>query len=165
MKNEIIALIILLVAFLFVATLGPPDPKEFASNQSASNYSNLMFNYEIIRYPTGAEIVSSNDNVSLGFVTDPWNIKFGIVPGNGSYEQRFVSIKNNKAIASRIIMKTYGNITPFVNFSSSDFLLDSGQSSAIEISLYTGSAPFGNYSGEIDVISKTPKYGFLGALT
>lgn len=152
--------------FLFVATLEPAQPKELVSEQTISNYSNLLFDYKIMSYPTGAEIVPyTGDNIDIGIVSDPWNIKFGIIPGNGSYGKRYISIKNSKGVPSRIELRAYGNISPLINFSANDFVLNQNQSSAIEVSLYTDSAGFGNYSGEIDVISKTPKYGFLGALT
>lgn len=164
MKNEIIILIIILTVFLFVATIEPSEPKEFVNEKTVLNYSNLLFDYKIIKYPTYAEIVPyKGENIDLGIVTDPWNIKFGIIPGNGSYEKRYVSIKNSKESSSRIKLKTYGNITPLVNFSRNEFILNENESAAIEVILYTDSAEFGNYSGEIDVILKTPKYDLLEA--
>jgi hypothetical protein len=166
MKNEIIIFIIILIAFLFVANLDPPGPNEFVNEKNISNYSNFLFDYKIIKYPTSAEIVPyTGENIDLGIVTDPWNIKFGTIPGNGSYEKRYVSIKNSKEISSRIKLKAYGNISPLVNFSRNDFILNENESSVIEVTLYTESAEFGNYSGEIDVILKTPKYDLLAALT
>lgn len=164
LKNEIIIAIVILVLFLFVATLEPSDPREMTNEKNISNYSNLFFDYKIIRYPTSVEIVpETEENINLGIVTDPWNIKFGIIPGNGSYAKRYVSINSNDGY-SKIKLKAYGNITPLLNFSKNDFNLNGNESIAVEINLYTNSAEFGNYSGEIDVIIKIPKNELLKVL-
>lgn len=166
LKKEIIIFAIILIFFLFfIATQEPSEPKEFVTDKTILNYSNLFFNYKIIRYPTSVEIVSPlKENVTIGFVTDPWNLNFGIVPGNGSYVKRFIGITNLKEKYNKIKLKTYGNIAPLVNFSKNDFVLNENESVAIEVNLYTDTAEFGNYSGEIDVIVKVSKYDLLKLL-
>jgi hypothetical protein len=161
---EIIAFVIILFIYLFIIAIQEPaEPTEFVTNKTILNYSNLFFTYKIIKYPTNVEIVSPlKGNVTLGFVTDPWNLNFGIVPGNGSYVKRFISVTNLKEKYNKIKLKTYGNITLLVNFSKNDFVLN--ESAAIEVNLYTDTAEFGNYSGEIDVIIKVPKYDLLKVL-
>jgi hypothetical protein len=166
LKKEVTIAIIILIIFLFIATLDPFEPTDLVNEKTISNYSNLFFDYKIIRYPTSAEIVPvTEENINLGIVTDPWNIKFGIIPGNGSYVKRYINIKNMNENFSKITLKTYGNITPLVNFSKNDFDLSGNESVAVEANLYTESAEFGNYSGEIDVIIKTPKYDLLKIIT
>jgi hypothetical protein len=103
--------------------------------------------------------------VTLGFVTDPWNLKFGIVPGNGSYIRRYINIKNSNEKYDKIKLKVFGNISPLVNFSRNEFVLNENESAVIEVRLKTDSAEYGNYSGEIDLIVKVPKYDFLRILT
>jgi hypothetical protein len=165
LRNEVVAFIVVLAIFLFIATQEPSEPRELVNDKTVSNYSNLLFDYKILRYPTSVEIVSiSEENINLGIVTDPWNIRFGSVPGNGSYVKRFISIKSSNSNYSKIRLKAYGNITPLVNFSKNDFALNGNESSAVEVALYTDSAELGNYTGEIDVIAKTPKYEFLKIL-
>jgi len=165
LKKEITVAIVILIIILFVATLGPAGPTELTSEKTITNYSNLFFDYKIIRYPTSAEIVSSTEeNINLGIVTDPWNIKFGVIPGNGSSVRRYINVNNNGNFG-KIKLRTYGNITPLVNFSKNDFTLNGNESAAIEVNLFTESVEFGNYSGEIDVIVKVPKYDLLKIIT
>ena len=164
MKKEIIIFALLLIVFLIFITREPPEPKEFVNDKVILNYSNLFFNYKIIRYPTSVEVLPLEKNINIGMVTDPWNLKFGSVPGNGSSIKRYISITNLKEKYNKIKLRTYGNITPIVNFTEKDFILNQNESAAIEVNLYTDSVEYGNYSGEIDVIIKIPNYDFLKIL-
>ena len=163
MKKEIIIFAIVIIIFLFfIATLEPPEPKEIIINKTFLNYSNLFFNYKIIRYPTNVEIVSPlESNLIIGIVSDPWNLNFGVIPGNGSYVTRYAGITNLKEKFNKIKLKAYGNITPLVNFNKNNFVLEENTSTAVEVNLFSNYTAFGNYSGEIDVIIKVPKYNFL----
>lgn len=164
-KDSIIFIIIVIIFLLFILTIEPPKPKEFVNDKAVLNYSNALFDYKIMRYPTSIEIGSPEDgNVNLGFVTDPWNLKFGVIPGNGSYVRRYVNIKNSKEKYSLINLEAYGNISSMINFSKNNFVLNENESAAVEIDLYTNSSEPGNYSGEIDIIIKVPKYDFLDVL-
>lgn len=168
LKREFLflAVVVILILFLLIITAEPSAPKDFVKEMTVSNYSNIFFNYKMIRYPTEVEIApAEEENVNLGFVTDPWNLKFGGVSGNGSYVKRYINVKNSKEEYAKIKLKAYGNIAPLVNFSKSDFVLNENESTAIEVTLYTDSAEYGNYSGEIDVIIKTPRNDLFKALT
>ncbi|MFH1228917.1 MAG: hypothetical protein V1678_00645 [Candidatus Aenigmatarchaeota archaeon] len=166
MKNAAITIAIIVVVFLLIASMGPFEPKEFVNEKEVLNTSSILFNYKIIRYPTSGEIISFNgDNIGLGVVTDPWNIKFGSVLGNGSTIKRYISIKNSQEKYSRISLKAYGNITSLVKFSKNNFVLTENESSAVEIVFDTGNSSYGNYTGEIDVVFKTPKYDLLQIFT
>jgi hypothetical protein len=167
LKKEIVIFIIaLIILFFFIATIEPPEPKELVNDKVILNYSNVLFDYKIIRYPTSAEIVPiSEKNINIGFVTDPWNLKFGVTPGNGSYITRYIAITNLKEKYNKINLKAYGNVTPLVNFSKNNFVLNENESVAIEVKFNTDSAELGNYTGEIDIIIKVPKYDFLRVLT
>jgi len=160
-----ILLMILFIAFLFIVTKqGPPEPKDFIYNKTVVNYSTLFFSYEIVRYASSVEIVpveNIGENVVIGFVTDPWNIGFGIVPGNGSFATRTIELTNKEDKNNEIILKAYGNISPLVAFSKNNFVLKPKESVSVDIFLYTQGFEAGNYSGEIDVISKKPIYNFL----
>lgn len=168
LKKEVILIIIaaILIIFLFIVTIEPPEPKDFVIDKVVLNYSNAFFNYKTVRYPTSVSIVpSQEENFDIGFVTDPWNLKFGVAPGNGSYIKRFINVKNLNEGYNKISLKVYGNITPLVNFSKNNFILNENESTVVEVGLYTESAKIGNYTGEIDIIIKTPKYDFLKTLT
>lgn len=168
LKKEFVVFVIvlILVIFLLIATMEPPEPKEFVNDRTVSNYSNIFFNYKLIKYPTSVEIASvGTENVNIGFVIDPWNLKFGVAPANGSSIKRYINIRNLEEDYNKIKLKVYGNISPLVNFSKNDFTLNKNESVAIEVTLYTDSAESGNYSGEIDVIIKTPKNDLFKILT
>jgi hypothetical protein len=161
LKKEIViaVIIIVLVMFLFISTIEPPEPKDFVNDKTILNYTNIFFNYKIIRYPTSAEIVpTSGGNVNIGMVTDPWNLKFGSLPGNKSFIKRYIGVTNLNEKYNKINLKVYGNITPLVNFSKNSFVLNENESTVVEVNLYSDSANLGNYSGEIDIIIKVPKY-------
>lgn len=163
MRRELIIIAAVLIIFLILASADPLVPGEIG-NSNLSNYSNLLFSYQIMRYSTDVQIVPYSDNINVGVVSDPWNLRFGIIPGNGSYEKRYINISSLGA-TSRITMKTYGNISDLVSFSSNNFILNPGKSISIEVLLNTSSATFGVYTGEIDVISKTPLNSMFGSLT
>ena len=163
----IVVLILLVVAFLFIFSKDPPAPEEFIKNRSVENYSTFFYNYEILRYPSSVEIMpieNINETVVLGFVTDPWNINFGIIPSNGSYVIRTIEVSNKEERNNEIILKVYGNISPLVVFSRNNFVLKPDEKASIEIFLYSKDFEPGNYSGEIDVLSKKAIYNFLSII-
>ena len=163
----IFVLVLVIVAFLFIFSKEPPTPEGFVTNRSVENYSTFFYNYEIVRYPSSVEIMSVEnitETVILGFNTEPWNINFGIIPGNGSYATRTIRVSNKEDSDTEIILRTYGNISPLVVFNSNNFILKPGENSSIDISLYTKDSDPGNYSGEIDVLSKKPIYNFLSII-
>jgi hypothetical protein len=164
-KNIIILAIIAAAIFLFLITRDPSDPKEFVKEKNITDYSNAFFYYKIIRYPTNIEIIQPQENVNLGIATDPWNLNFGSIPGNGSYVKRYVSVTNLNEKYNKIRLKPYGNITSLLNFSKNDFTMNENESTVVEVTLNTNNAEIGNYSGEIDAIIKVPKYDFLSVLT
>ncbi len=134
----------------------------FVTNKTVVNYSTLLFNYEIARYPSSVEItiIDVNETV-LGFVTDPWNLNFGMIPGNGSFVKRNIELANTDEKDIKIILKAYGNISSLVVFSKNNFILKPGEKVSIDIFLYSKNFEPGNYSGEIDVIAQKDIYNFL----
>jgi hypothetical protein len=163
----VLVLIIAVVAFLFIFSKEPPAPEEFVNNKTIENYSTFFYNYEILRYPSNVEIMpieNTNENVVLGFVTDPWNINFGIIPGNGSYATRTIEISNKEERNNEITLNVYGNISPLVVFSKNRFVLKPNEKASIEVFLYSKDSEPGNYTGEIDILSKKPIYNFLSII-
>ena len=155
----------LIIVFLFIYSNSrePSEPKEFVKNKTFTNFSNVFFSYEITRYPSNVEImpIKQVNNTLIGLVTDPWNINFGIIPGNGTYVKRNIELTNLKERESKIVLKTYGNISPLVSFSKNDFIIKPNEKVSIDIFLFSNETEPGNYSGEIDVIAKKPIYNFL----
>lgn len=159
----IASVVVIICSFIFTNLQEPPEPKEFVKNKTFANYSTLFFNYEITRYPSSVEIksIKLNETTIIGFVTDPWNINFGIIPGNGTFVKRNIELTNLKDKDSKIILKTYGNITPLVSFSKNNFILHTKEKVSIDVFLFSNKTEIGNYSGEIDIIIQKPIYNFL----
>jgi hypothetical protein len=163
----IVVLILFVVAFLFIFSKEPSEPEIFVKNRTVENYSTFFFNYEILRYPSSVEIMpieDINETVVLGFVTDSWNLNFGIIPGNGSYVTRTIQVANKEEVDNEVFLRVYGNITPLVAFSRNSFILKPDEKASIEIFLYSKNSEPGNYSGEIDILSKKPIYNFLSII-
>jgi hypothetical protein len=163
----ILALIVLIVLVFGYSAGGPSEPKDYVSNKTYSNYSNILYSYDILRYPSSVEIIDldlKKENVTLGFVTDSWNINFGVIPGNGTYVRRNIELTNRKDSPSKIELRAYGNISTHVSFSQNDFILNPGDKASIDIYLFSNSTNSGNYTGEIDVIAKKAIYNFFPIL-
>jgi hypothetical protein len=167
MKRKKWPLYLVLIIFMAAAAiflLNNKTQEESVINKTVLAYSDLFFDYEVTKYESGAEVTgiySSNKNLTLGVVVDPWNIEFGSIPTGNNTGTRFISLENLKEKESKVSFKVYGNISPFVDFSRNNFILHSNEKTMVEASFYTNSSKIGNYSGEIDVIIKTPKYDFL----
>jgi len=139
------------------------EPKEIVENMTFITNSDLFFDYEVTKYPTKVEITSTKfleEGGLIGVVVDPWNLNFGIVPTGGSSVKRQIELFNTKEKAGKISFKVYGDISPLVSFSDNDFIIHENENLTVMIYLNTGNL-IGNYSGEIDVVAKKPKYKFL----
>ncbi|MEM5790804.1 MAG: hypothetical protein QXP77_02030, partial [Candidatus Aenigmatarchaeota archaeon] len=96
-------------------------PREFVKNQTFEIYENPFFIFERARYPSNVEIVKEREEgMLLGFVTDPWNLNFGIIPVGG-YGTRSVNLFNSEPSKVKINIKAYGKIKPLVKFEESSF--------------------------------------------
>jgi len=163
-KINLILIIFSFTALFLLLTNLPYQPKSFVQNKTFEKHSDLFFNYEIIRFPTSAEVSPYQPNqqkLSLGVVVDPWNLNFGRIPSGKNFATRFIDLSNLKEKDAKVIFKVYGNISPFVNFSKNNFILKPNESVTVEVKFYAEKAEIGNYAGEIDVIVKRPKYDFL----
>ncbi len=161
---KVFALIPLMLIFMAAAAvLSVPSPTgRLLDNQTVEFDENALFTYEISRYSSRVEI---SNNLSLGFSLDPWNLNFGIVPKGGNMGRRFLTLQNSEDIPAKVQLKSYGNISPMIEFSDNNFLLlkEAPQSITITLNTTKDTLP-GNYSGEIDIIVKKPKYGFVKRL-
>ena len=167
MKTEtkifLIASLFSIIFLFFIINLQePPEPKEFVKNKTFTNYSTLFFNYKIIRYPSSVEIEPEEENETLlGFVTDSWNLNFGIIPGDGSFIKRNIEIANLEEVNIKIILKVYGNMSSLIFFRKNNFVLKPNERAVVDVFLFTNDTLQGNYSGEIDLIAQKPIYNFL----
>jgi hypothetical protein len=164
MNKEVVLFVIVVAAIIFYVgyAQGPEEPTSFVDNKTVSNYSTLLFDYEIVRYPSNAEIKQiDSEGIVLGFVTDPWNINFGVNPGNGSYSTRTIKVANKEDKDIKMMLRPYGNISDKIVFDKNDFVLKPNESASINIIFQSRNYEPGNYSGEIDLIAKKAIYNFL----
>jgi len=154
---------ILVVVFLMFSLIEyVPMPREYVMNMTYKEYANVLYKYEIMMYPSRAEVTyvgPEQERIGVGVVTDPWNLNFGSVPMGGSYS-RYVDLTNIGEKDAKVIFRVYGNITPFVGFSKDNFILHPKESISVKIT-FKSSDEVGNYTGRIDRIVKIPKYDFL----
>jgi hypothetical protein len=163
-KWPIYLILAIAVATIIIVLLNNKSQPELVANRTVVTYSDLLFDYEVTKYESKAEVTGiypSNKNLTLGVVVDPWNMEFGSIPYGDNTDTRFISLENLKEKESKVIFNVYGNISPFVEFNKNDFILHSNEKTMVEASFHANSSKIGNYSGEIDVMVKTPKYNFL----
>jgi hypothetical protein len=163
-KWPIYLILAIVTATIIIVLLNNRSQPEFVANRTVLTYSDLLFDYEVTKYESRAEVTGvypSNKNLTLGVVVDPWNMEFGSIPYGNNTGTRFVSLENLKEKESKVSFVVYGNISHFVDFSKNNFILHSNETTMVEANFHANSSKIGNYSGEIDVMIKTPKYNFL----
>ena len=154
-------LVLIISLYVFITLNYPEQKEEFVKNKTITNYSDLLFHYNVIKYPSNVSVTRLEENVTLGFVTDEWNLNFGMVPVNLSYAKRFIMIKNSEEKSQKISFEVHGSIKPLVVFNKNNFVLSKDETEEVEVYLFTNSTKVGNYSGEIYVKIQKPKYDFL----
>lgn len=150
MKKNTAILFSVIVIFIFVLTI--------------SSSEESLFDFDILRYSSSAEVaapVAANETLTIGFDIDTTNLNFGVIPGNGSFSKRFINMTNEIDKFVKISLEARGKIAPYVNFSMNDFFLKGNERAVIIAYFYTTGAEAGNYSGEIVVTIKKPKYDFV----
>jgi len=126
------------------------------------NTDKIFYTFELENeYETKVSIIEQQNtsDIFLGITTD--NLEFGVMPRE-SVSKRFLNLTNNDDTDYKIILISKGNITPFVNFEKNDFILHKDET--VKITVFLNSSPvvnLGNYTGEIYVISKRPRFLFL----
>jgi hypothetical protein len=156
-------LILVIITIIFVGWDYFAVPKQFVSNQTFVKSSDSFFSYEITKYPSNVEIIAQSEEqkLKIGFVTDTWNLNFGIIPVGGRVV-RHLNISNSEKNEVKVILKVYGTITPLISFSENNFILLPEESVSIDIFLNTTERTIPeNYTGEIDITIKRPNSNFL----
>lgn len=156
--------ILIIITIVFVGWDYFSTPKQFVQNQTFAKSSDPFFSYEITKYPSNVEIIPAQyeeQKLKIGFVTDTWNLNFGIIPVTGR-GARHLKISNSEKIRVKANFKVYGDINSLISFNKNDFILSPNESVPIDIFLNTTEKTRPrNYTGEIDVIIKKPNFDFL----
>ncbi len=151
-KSRIAIIIIAAFAVCLLAISWPtvPEPGKVVSIKTTETYPQLLFTFDIIRYPSSAEISDiSSGNISLAFNITPGSIDFGTVPPMGT-SRRQINLSSRQGISQKIAIKTRGNLSGLVSASDEDFILNSSKDVSLIFS--AGNMTPGMYTGEIDVI-------------
>ena len=156
LRKKITLIVLTAALVLFIAGIQRPA----LTGESVD--SNLLFNYEIVKYPSSAEIVPAipGKNITIGVDISPDNLNFGKIPGNGSISTRFINVTNLDADA-KLYLEAVGSIKPYVIFDRNYFDLKSNEKVDITLYFNTTNAAIGNYSGYIYLVVERPKYDFL----
>jgi hypothetical protein len=164
LKLALTFLAAVLIVLIISLSSQQTEPKKFVANRTFLTRSDLFFSYETTKYPSGAQVAvaqPTQERLTIGVATDPWSLNFGIIPYGDNFGTRYVDLINKKDRDVKVSLKTYGNITPFVNFSKNNFFLHPNENITIKAQFYATSAKIGNYSGQIDITVQRPKYDFL----
>lgn len=144
-----------------VLSEGNPEPMEFANKEISESSESILFLIDRVRYPAKAAIIPMdpmNSTMRLGISPETYELNFGIMPPNITV-RKFINLQNNENSRVKICVITYGDIKPMVSIKESDIIMDGGGSSTVEVAF--NASMIGNYAGEINVISRKPKYGVL----
>ena len=163
LKIAVVVVVLIIICTLCALFLfnGPPPPKDFVMNRTFETHENLLFVYEMTRYPSDVEVTNPEEDILLGVTVDPWNLGFGIIP-KGSYERRFLNLVNLEENNVKVGINPYGDIAPMISFNKNNFILRANESITVDVILRTTNTTVtGNYTGEIDIIIVKPKYDFL----
>lgn len=136
--------------------------KEFVKNKTIEISHGLLFIYQIVKYPTRVEVLEKGEKY-VGMEGDPWNLNFGVLPV-GINGKRFINLANHDEYTVKVSIVAYGNISRMVSFDRDELKLNPGEELRVTALLNTSLSSPGNYTGEIDVVTKKAKYPFLNPL-
>ena len=170
MENKILLKAAVAIVFLAIAVTGyliladnTPQPTDSVLVMKRQQMDTLFFTKVVDRIPTKAAIVLpnlENETLKVGVSADKNELNFGVVIQNMSVT-KFLNI-NNKDVTVKECVVSYGSIGPLIKVPEKEFVLSTGESKMVSLE-FSGSE-LGNYTGEVDVITKKPKYGFLDIL-
>lgn len=163
-KKILLVLLVLLVILLgFLISEFSSTPKEFVTELTTSRSEDLFFTYEITKYPSYVEIVQyrPESDILIGVSVDPWDLNFGIL-SNVTRGRKYLILSNLEGENAKISLKSYGNISSMITFEKNDFIIHKNENMTITVFIKPlDTTKPGNYTGEVDVIAKIPKYDFM----
>jgi hypothetical protein len=166
MKKKIMIILLIILLFFLISLIfyEPKVKTNFVKNLTVEKTEDLFFVYETVMYPSNVEIIKlgkDRSNISVGITGEPWNLNFGFVP-IGVESRRFINLANYKEEKYKVEIQAYGNISPIISFDKNNFVLNKGDELKITVLLNsTLSTKTGNFTGEIDIVSKGAKFQFL----
>jgi hypothetical protein len=155
-----LAIAIILIVFIIKGPI-PTHTQELESTEKIEHYDSLLYDIAVKRYLSNAIVYNTSDEgVYLGITVDRWT-NFGHMPQNAK-TKRTIEIKNtyDKKIKYEII--AIGEVKPFIDSIPQKMTLKPNQEISANV-IFDGKE-IGNYTGEVNVILKIPKYKFLNWL-
>jgi hypothetical protein len=155
--------LIVALILLFFALIKLTFNTSFITNYLIEKTDKLFYVFKLEnKYETKVSIIEEKNisNILLGVTGD--NLEFGVIPLK-SVSKRFFNLSNNDNVKNyKIQLIVTGNISPMVNFDKNNFILHKDDNTTVTIILDSSLASkSGNYTGEISVISKRPKFSFM----
>jgi len=162
--SVIFLFVLAIFGFLGLILLGEtPEPKEYVRKISREHTEDFLFEKDTDRIPARGNITYlgiENNTVKVGVSADPHELNFGVVPQNMSI-RKFINLRN-RDINVKVCVISYGSVKQFIEIKQNNFIMKTNESKKVMIE-FSGDE-IGSYNGEIDVIIKKPKYGFLEPL-
>ena len=155
-NRKVLLILVIVLVYLILAGVQKPD---VITEKDSLVTGNLLFKYEVNRYPSAVEVVAvePGENIPLGMDTGPDNLNFGVIP-HDSISNRFVNLTNLRSVDATISFESTGAIKPFVSFERNGFVLKSNEKISTMLYFNSTGVESGNYSGYIYVIMETPRY-------
>jgi hypothetical protein len=164
--------LILLLFFSFLIFLGTlvsldlvnrttKEPANLVNNMKYESRKTLFYEYNIIRYPSKVLIVdlkSGERNNIIGISTDSDILDFGIVPLGNNSAKKTISLAKLENKQPLVELAAYGNISDMITFSQNNFNLKDNEKISVILNVQEDTK-VGNYTGEVDIVIKTKKFG------
>jgi hypothetical protein len=162
-----IILVMIVIVIGAVLSDSTPLPVGEAKKIVAERSENMLFEKNIVRIPAVGTIippaVDNNGTITAGVSVDSDRLNFGRIQSNLSGITRLMNITYPFRTGSvKICVIAQGGIQPFLETPDREFVMSSGEKKEVQVR-FSGGA-IGNFTGEVDVLAKKPKYGFLEPL-
>ncbi len=128
-----------------------------SSSDGTVEMTGLFIGQRVTRYPMMAEVIEY-DNTSLGMAIDE-KFNFGRSP-TGSTVRKILVLNNEEPAPVKVKITSEGNISPFIEVSRNDFLLDG--SAEIEVAFHASDV--GSFDGTLNVEIVKPNNWLSGWL-
>ncbi|VVB52449.1 Uncharacterised protein [uncultured archaeon] len=121
----------------------------------------LLYKEKVYRFPANFTVLPSDigsSKLNIGVATDTASLNFGIVPV-GFNVTKTLNITSPESNNAKIFIRVKGNISSQLNPSSDSVNLAPGTKNIV--TLVAAGTEIGEYSGEVQVIIKVPRYFFM----
>jgi len=133
------------------------EPKTFVKTRSVEKIDKIFSRVEIVKYPLSANVSGAIDpygNITVGVDSGKSGLNFGRMPLSFDVV-KFININNTYTRDVKLKVKVFGNISEFVDATTSEIPLKPGELREIKVTFYA--KKIGVYKGELDIAVIIPK--------